>query len=164
MPDRSPPDRPGVTRGTVRYGGTWMVGTGKSNASSSLEMPVDPADLFQCPRHPGILRLMPPACANLWRASKTAQPWDRGWLCRGCEIGAGHAGEALPLASSEDDTGRACVFCGRSDQRLVGGLICITEFNRLAELLSGHYRRANPPGLGARLHRYRAITNETDGL
>lgn len=102
------------------------------------EMELDAADpllsLFQCPRHPGGLRLLPSACVAMWREAKNAAPWNRTCFCRGCEVGAGHAGEALPPATDEDDTGRACVFCGRSDQRLVGGLICITEFNRLAVL------------------------------
>jgi hypothetical protein len=114
-----------------------------------LEMPLDLADLFACPRHPGGLRLLPTACAAMWRGGKAAEPWDRLFPCRGCAIGATHAGETPNLAPCDD--GRKCCFCGRTDQRLVCRTICVSCANRLFELLRGRYRRDAPPGLGARL-------------
>jgi hypothetical protein len=115
--------------------------------------------LFECPRMTGNLRLLPQACAQNFRRAKKADPWDAARICRGCEIGAGHAGEQFPDALEDV---RQCVFCGRKDQRLVAGLVCISEFNRLSELMRGRFRRDNPPGLGARLRCYRIIIEEGD--
>ena len=107
----------------------------------------------------GNLRLLPQACAQNFRRAKKTEPGDPVHICRGCEIGAGYAGEQLP---NPVDDARQCVFCGRKDQRLVAGLVCISEFNRLSELMRGRFRRDNPPGLGARLRCYRIIIEEGD--
>lgn len=107
------------------------------------------ANLFTCPAPAyGNLRLLPTACAANWKRARAAQPWDRLFPCRQCPIGAAHAGEAAPDAS---DNPRACAFCGRTHQRLVAKIICISCANRLFELLRGSYRRKIPPSLGARL-------------
>ncbi len=116
--------------------------------------------LFECPRHPGGLRLLPKACATMWRGAKGAEPWDRLFPCRGCAIGATHAGEAPPPPEPGDD-GRKCCFCGRTDQRLVCKTLCVSCANRILELLRGRYRRDAPPGLGARLRCFTVHIEET---
>ena len=145
------------SRPSSRPGGAWAA-LGRHGAcreatirasSAPWRCPLDLADLFECPRHPGGLRLLPSACAAMWRESKGAQPWDRCFPCRGCAIGAGHAGEAPNLAPGDD--GRKCCFCERTGQRLVAKTICVSCANRVFELLRGRYRRDAPPGLGARL-------------
>ena len=88
----------------------------------------------------------------MWRESKGAQPWDRTWACRGCEIGAGHAQEPPPGLDPGDD-GRACLWCGRKGQRLTGKVLCISCYNRSRELRTGSFRREAPPNLG-RLRAY----------
>ena len=109
--------------------------------------------LFTCPSPAYCgLRLTPTACADNWKRARTAAPWDRLFPCRGCEIGAGHAGETPSLAPGDD--GRKCCFCNRSDQRLVCKTVCVSCANRIFELMRGRYRRDAPPGLGARLHCY----------
>ena len=116
------------------------------------ESALEPSNLilFECPSpsYNG-LRLTPAACAQNWQRARTAQPWDRCFPCRGCEIGAGHAGETPSLAPGDD--GRKCCFCERTGQRLVAKTICVSCANRVFELLRGRYRRDAPPGLGARL-------------
>lgn len=99
-------------------------------------------ELFECPRHTGHLRLSPAACAQNWRRAKKAAPWDALRVCRGCEIGAGHAGEAPTPAAPTD---RECLRCGATDKRLVRDQICISCYNRERELLTGRYRRQAPP-------------------
>jgi hypothetical protein len=103
---------------------------------------MSPCELFECPRHAGHLRLTPNACAQNWQRAKKAEPWDTLRVCRGCEIGANHAGEApAPQAPSS----RECLRCGDADKRLVRGQICISCYNRERELLTGRYRRTVPP-------------------
>ncbi len=108
--------------------------------------------LFTCQRHPGGLRLTPQACARQWQAGKSALPWDRLYPCRGCAIGAGHAGEAVPDLG--DDDPHRCLYCGRRNLRLVSKLICISCANRVFELLRGRFRRNEPPGIRHRLRCY----------
>jgi hypothetical protein len=99
-------------------------------------------EMFTCPHHVGNLRLTPQACAQNWKRARKAEPWDALRVCRGCEIGAGHAGETpAPQAPSA----RECLRCGGTDKRLVRGQICISCYNRERELLTGRYRRTVPP-------------------
>ena len=109
--------------------------------------------LFECPSpsYNG-LRLTPAACGQNWQRARTAQPWDRCFPCRGCAIGALHAGEATPAPEPGDD-GRACLWCGRKGQRLTGKVLCISCYNRSRELRTGSFRREAPPNLG-RLRAY----------
>jgi len=101
-------------------------------------------DLFTCPQPAyGQLRLTPQACASQWKAARHARPWDRFALCRGCPIGATHAGEAMP--DPQDDDPHRCLYCGRRGLRLVSRLVCISCANRIFELLRGRYRRIAPP-------------------
>lgn len=99
-------------------------------------------ELFECPRHTGNLRLTTASCAQNWRRAKKAEPWDTLRVCRGCDIGAGHAGED-PIPASPAD--RECLRCGATDKRLLRGQICISCYNRERELLTGRYRRQAPP-------------------
>ena len=114
-------------------------------------------DLFTCPHHTGNLRLTPQACAQYWQRARKAEPWDTLRVCRGCEIGAGHAGEPLRHL---DDAHRSCCYCGRTGQRLVAKIVCISCFNRLGELRRGRYRRAAPPGLANQLRCFRVVLQE----
>jgi hypothetical protein len=51
---------------------------------------------FTCPKLPGGLHLARAACANLYQRGKRADPWETAHHCRGCMIGARHAGEGKP--------------------------------------------------------------------
>ena len=106
-------------------------------------------ELFTCPHHTGNLRLTVQACAQNWQRARKAKPWDTLRVCRSCEIGAGHCGEPLPHLN---DDHRSCCYCG-----LAAKIVCISCFNRLAELRRGRYRRAAPPGLGKRLTGFRVV-------
>lgn len=87
--------------------------------------------LFDCPRMPGGLRLMPTSCAGLFQKGKTAAAWESAHVCRGCEIGALHAGEKVV----EPPPVRHCVTCQGLAHRLVHGLQCISCYNRTLEAL-----------------------------
>lgn len=99
-------------------------------------------ELFTCPNHPGNLRLTREACAKQYQAGKKTKPWDRLYLCKGCALGAEHAGEAPAPAQPKE---RECLRCGATGRRLVRNQICVSCYNRERELLTGRYRRRSPP-------------------
>lgn len=100
--------------------------------------------LFTCPRYTGGLRLTPAGCASMYRRGKlVTDPYDTAAQCRGCPIGAEHAGEALSVPILWR---RACVRCGSTGKRLVlGGTLCVSCYNRQREIETGNYRRGVPP-------------------
>lgn len=109
--------------------------------------------LFQCPRHPGGLRLLPGACAASWRRGTTAKPWDAAYRCRGCAVGAEHAGEVAQPAPVP----ARCCWCERPGQRLIWGVFCISCANRFLECVRGKDRRGNRPGLAGRLRTFTVV-------
>lgn len=115
-------------------------------------MPSDaPPGFFICPRHPGALTISPGTCACLYRRSKRAQPWDSSVVCRGCPIGAEHAGEIVV-----PEPANCCCWCGAKlgqTRRLVlAGTICVSCANRLYEVARARYRRRGPTGIARELH------------
>lgn len=102
-------------------------------------------ELFDCPRHAGNLRLTASACAQMWRRGKTAAKWDRLEPCKGCRIGAEHAGEPLPPEG--EDHGERCIWCGKTQysRRLAHGMFCVSCWNRMLECAKGRFRRDKPP-------------------
>jgi hypothetical protein len=107
-------------------------------------------ELFTCPKHVGNLRLTPGACAGMWRRGRRAGQYDLARICRGCPIGAGHAGidpaniEAEVLAD-QVATATSCIRCGRPAKRLIGLTICVSCSNRSLEWLKGENRRGTFP-------------------
>lgn len=100
-------------------------------------------DVFVCPRHAGGLRLTPVACAAMWRRGRNADPLDAVASCKGCQIGAGHAGEAnAPLEPSPG----LCVRCGSTGRRMIHSRgVCVSCYNREREIARGADRRGKPP-------------------
>ncbi len=99
-------------------------------------------EMFTCPHHAGDLTITPATCAQMYRRGKRAEPWD--WLapCRGCQLGAKHAGEVVV----PEPATRECLRCGRQARRLIGKRLCLSCYNREREAITGHYRRKSPPG------------------
>lgn len=66
--------------------------------------------------------------------------------CRGCQIGAAHAGRPQSTPAAASDEGWRCVHCGPSPtKRLVGEVFCISCYNRRRELISWRNGRNRPP-------------------
>ena len=99
-------------------------------------------ELFTCERHRGDLRLTVGACAANYRRAKAVEPWDTMAPCKGCPIGASHAGEPLTPPAPPP---RLCLRCGVTARRLIHNQLCMSCYNRERELLTGHYRRRSPP-------------------
>lgn len=98
-------------------------------------------ELFQCPQYGGTLRLTPGACAQQYRRAKKVDQWDQLAPCKGCAIGASHAGEKVEHAPPA----HVCLRCDKPAGRLIRGQICVSCYNREREALTGRYRRSKPP-------------------
>jgi len=103
------------------------------------------AETFLCPRQSGGLLLLPSACAKLWQRGLTADATNAARLCRGCTIGAEHAGAGSQAAPAVP-AGHVCVRCGRSNLRIIASTgICVSCYNREREVRIGRNRRGQPP-------------------
>jgi hypothetical protein len=86
-------------------------------------------------------------------AATCAKNWQRaepGSSCIGCQIGAQHAGKR----ATPQIVGRLpCVRCGRKDQRMIGGVLCVNCYNRQREAMLGRNAKGQfPHTIGANLH------------
>lgn len=104
---------------------------------------------FRCERHAGGLTLTPAGCARLYQRAKVEarDPSCRLWECRGCAVGASHAGEPAPAPAPS----RACPRCGARAARLIraraGWPVCVSCYNREREVLRGRNARGGRPRL-----------------
>lgn len=102
---------------------------------------------FTCPRHQGSLRITPRTCADMFlrrrRAGKHDEARVRLWACADCEIGARHAGVALPPPPPRRPP--YCPRCGRDDLRLIAGRLCVGCYNRQREVVVGRNRKGGHP-------------------
>jgi len=90
--------------------------------------------MFACQRLPGNLKLSKASCAAMWRRGLLPDSDETiAWHCRGCETGALHAGAADKPAPRA----RRCVRCGDGGIKIVGGILCISCYNRQAEFAKG---------------------------
>ncbi|MBC7160615.1 MAG: hypothetical protein H5U26_00705 [Immundisolibacter sp.] len=117
-----------------------------STTTNADEFPVT----FECQRHVGALRLTPAACAAAWTRARRNAEADQIRLeaCRGCPVGAGHAGvKVRPLEAPAQATASvlSCVRCGRSGaRRLVGSRLCVSCYNRQREYEAGRNGKGGP--------------------
>lgn len=87
-------------------------------------------------------------CARQWREVNQQSEGRRHprWVsCWGCAIGAEHAGfgaKDLPPALSEM---RVCARCERECNRIIGGHLCVSCYNRQREHRIGRNRRGTAP-------------------
>ncbi len=116
-------------------------------------IPGAPAPSFGCV--PYRARLLTTACSNRWRKAQAATGWAAEQIerCRGCQIGAHHAGERFVRYSSLFGKD-ICSRCGRgSARRLIGGTRCVSCYNRELEFRKGANAKGSPPIHAAPLHR-----------
>lgn len=75
------------------------------------------------------------ACAANWRRAHAGEEGCQ-WRCKGCKIGALHAGEtAANLWFGHGQT--ICARCHRGAVRLIGGDLCVSCYNREREWRMG---------------------------
>lgn len=115
-------------------------------------------ELFDCPRR-STLRLTASACAGMWRQAKRMASGSLSPVakCKGCPIGAGHAGEPVGESRAVDQLDRRCARCHRPASKLVYGTICVSCANRQYEYLKGRNRRGNRPKMERPPRKYAAL-------
>lgn len=106
-------------------------------------------DLFRCTALSATLSTV--GCAKRWREG--AEPPKRindDWrpdplaACRGCVIGAAHAG-AVAVSYSSLYGASVCPRCRKGVTRMIGSKVCISCYNRAREVAAGKNARGNAP-------------------
>lgn len=115
----------------------------------------EPLTLMRCERLGATMTTR--GCAAMWRSAAETRPnpWDAKAKCRGCPIGAINAGVAVAQAQDTaalDEARQCCPRCTRLAPRLIKGSLCISCYNAHLDVLRGHNRRGNRPGLADKLH------------
>lgn len=116
-----------------------------------FEIPELPGQkMFRCEKRKASIRLT--LCATMWTEGNRKSCDDRYWLCRGCSIGAQHAGVGDATMSPLYAT-PICGRCGSGATRLIGGHLCVSCYNRSREWIKGRNARGNAPITHPDLHR-----------
>lgn len=100
--------------------------------------------MFRCEPYRANLTMQ--GCGARWREAQTAggEAADRVAHCRGCSIGALHAG-FRPIAYSRWFGVSICPRCSKGTTRMIGGSRCVSCYNRERELRAGRNARGNKP-------------------
>lgn len=96
---------------------------------------------FRCERQRATLSTE--ACAASWRR---ADELNNGQCsaCRLCPVGAVHAGEVAASMSPLKGT-LTCARCHRASGRLIGGMVCVSCYNRAREFVVGKNAKGTSP-------------------
>ena len=102
-------------------------------------------ELFTCAYQPGELRLSTSACADQFRQAraKKPEPWSPLVTCRGCELGAMHAGVAISVVNAgqiQKELDGHCTRCYERAHRMLHARLCVSCYNRGREWI--HRRNA----------------------
>lgn len=103
--------------------------------------------MFECPRIPGHLMLMPASCAKSWKDGngKDVDKRIKFHYCTRCPIGAKNAGcDSLSVVNPYFMRKR-CPRCDRPCARMIGGRVCVSCYNREREVLNGRDGRGKVP-------------------
>jgi hypothetical protein len=99
---------------------------------------------FRCDAYHATLSMA--GCASRWVQAQTAtgEAADRYAACRGCPIGAPHAGYA-PVRYSTWYGVDICPRCSKGTTRMIGNRVCVSCYNRQREMKAGKNARGNRP-------------------
>lgn len=147
------------------------MGAGTGNPRMVEGVTYTPSDLapgllmFGCDRLKASLSLG--GCAKRWSEAKAPAPKgrrrggeigddgasapDRFAACRGCPVGAQHAGEAH-ISYSTLFGASICPRCRKGTTRMIGGRVCVSCYNRQREMREGKNARGNAPTKLQALH------------
>lgn len=116
-----------------------------------FEIPEMPGkSMFRCEKRRASLLVS--SCSAMWTEGNRKTCDDRFWLCRGCQIGAKHAGVGDATLSPLYAT-QICARCGATSMRLIGGHLCVSCQNRQYEYKKGANARGNAPVTHPTLYR-----------
>lgn len=107
-----------------------------------------PGDFFECGKLSATLSKS--SCASMWRKafSRNGNYQEK---CRGCPIGAMHAGEH-EISTSRLAGKKICVRCHRASNRFVFNDICVSCYNREREWVKGRNAKGTKPVKQKPLH------------
>lgn len=110
---------------------------------------------FRCDRQRA--KLSTDSCAAMWRKADELNDGTNS-TCRLCPIGAVHAGEVAASMSPLKGS-LICARCHRNSMRLIGGMHCVSCYNRAREWMIGRNAKGTAPvklgSLDQRSIRYR---------
>jgi hypothetical protein len=123
----------------------------KAKGVQYFSIDVASASFFRC--EPYKMTLSIEGCAKRWTKSQTlsgqrAESFEK---CRGCPIGAQHAGHAIVLYSILYQS-PICPRCGKSNLRMIDGTRCVNCYNREIEFKRGRNSKGTAPRMKP-LHR-----------
>src|SRR5690348_2187748 len=105
-----------------------------------FEMPGAPGRYFACGPYKSSMSVA--SCEGMYRAEKGTKN-GRHPHCAGCPVGALHAGEALPSASTLYQS-KICPRCTQPASRIVRG-VCVSCINRQYEIERGINAKGSAP-------------------
>jgi len=116
---------------------------------------------FRCVRRS--MTLTVGGCSRLWQSAqdKKPDPWEGRHACRSCTLGARHAGKAPTNAVAADAWAMICDRCTRHADRMIGGRLCVSCWNRAREARVGFNRKGGRPQLLDRLRTQRVTVTES---
>lgn len=109
--------------------------------------------LFRCEALRATMQVS--SCKERWEQANAKNAPERLDRCRGCTIGAAHAGVGDATSSPLFSSG-ICSRCHRKGLRLVGNDKCVSCWNREREYLLGRNAKGAEPKLHPRLVRLEA--------
>jgi hypothetical protein len=112
------------------------------------ELPGKP--MFRCEKRKALLQVS--ACSKMWGQSHEKNAHERYMACRGCTIGAKHAGVAEATLSPFYRMS-ICGRCHSGAIRLINGHLCVSCQNRQYEWIKGRNARGKRPITHPDLHR-----------
>ena len=126
-------------------------------------MPTDTAmlEMFTCVRRS--MTLSKAGCSRLWQSSHDDKPavWEGRHTCRSCTLGARHAGKQPTNMVAADAWALVCGRCTRPAERLIGGRLCVSSWNRHREAMVGRNCKGGRPLLLDRLRTQRVAVSES---
>ena len=96
---------------------------------------------FRCERMRATLSTE--SCQEMWRRADALDDGSHS-ACRLCPVGAVHAGEVAASMSPLKGT-LTCARCHRAAGRLIHSMVCVSCYNRAAELLKGRNAKGRMP-------------------
>lgn len=131
-------------------GPSYAAGSTPTTSGASVEtvayfehplMPGKP--MFSCARMSSNLQVT--TCAGMWAEANTGEkPPEKHMRCKGCALGAAHAGVA-PESVDNRWAKSMCSRCGGKDKRLIGGTTCVSCKNREYEWVKGKNAKGREP-------------------
>ena len=114
------------------------------------------SDRMRCERR--ALLLTKAGCARLYESVVENRPyiWEGRHACLNCPTGARTSGRVADATGEAVETWRyCCARCFKGGSRLIGGLVCVSCWNRAREARIGCDRKGNRPRFTDNYHEVR---------